>query len=164
MTTALNNIANAQDFYAPKGMLIGGRWVEAVSGAAIAVENPANRTTVAEVPRGGAEDVDRAVAAAAQAFPAWARTNPRERGRALLRIADAMDARAEEMARTIALETGNALRTQARPEARVSADIFRYYGGLGSELKGETIPLGENVLSYTRREPLGVVGAVIPWN
>lgn len=164
MTTALKNIANPQDFYAPKGMLIGGRWVEAVSGAAIAVENPANRTTVAEVPRGGAEDVDKAVTAAAQAFPAWARTNPRERGRALLRIADAMDARAEEMARTIALETGNALRTQARPEAKVSADIFRYYGGLGSELKGETIPLGENVLSYTRREPLGVVGAVIPWN
>ncbi|HBQ48162.1 MAG TPA: aldehyde dehydrogenase [Hyphomonas atlantica] len=158
------NISNAQDFYAPKGMLIGGRWVEAASGATITVENPANRAKVAQVPQGSAEDVDKAVAAATKAFPDWARTNPRERGRALLRIADAMDARAEEMARTIALETGNALRTQARPEAKVSADIFRYYGGLGSELKGETIPLGENILSYTRREPLGVVGAVIPWN
>ncbi len=164
MTTALMNISNAQDFYAPKGMLIGGRWVEAASGATITVENPANRAKVAQVPQGSAEDVDKAVAAATKAFPDWARTNPRERGRALLRIADAMDARAEEMARTIALETGNALRTQARPEAKVSADIFRYYGGLGSELKGETIPLGENILSYTRREPLGVVGAVIPWN
>jgi acyl-CoA reductase-like NAD-dependent aldehyde dehydrogenase len=164
MTTAPQKIPAAPDFYAPKGMLIDGNWVDGASGARIAVENPANRTVIADVPRGGEADVDKAVTAATAAFPAWARTNPRERGRALLRIADAMDARAEEMARTIALETGNALRTQARPEARVSADIFRYYGGLGSELKGETIPLGENVLSYTRREPLGVVGAVIPWN
>jgi acyl-CoA reductase-like NAD-dependent aldehyde dehydrogenase len=75
-----------------------------------------------------------------------------------------LEARCEELARTIALETGNALRTQARSEARLSADIFRYFGGLGGELKGETIPLGEHVLSYTRREPIGVVGAIIPWN
>ena len=68
------------------------------------------------------------------------------------------------MARTVALETGNALRTQARGEAAATADIFRYFGGLASELKGETLPLGEHVLSYTRREPLGVVGAIIPWN
>jgi betaine-aldehyde dehydrogenase len=68
------------------------------------------------------------------------------------------------MARILAEETGNALRTQARGEARSAVDIFRYFGGLASELKGETIPLGEHVLSYTRREPLGVVGAIIPWN
>ncbi len=68
------------------------------------------------------------------------------------------------MARTIAMETGNALRTQARGEARLAADIFRYFGGLASELKGETVPLGESVLSYTRREPIGIVGAIIPWN
>jgi betaine-aldehyde dehydrogenase len=154
----------ASQFYEPKGMLIDGAWVEAKSGDRIAIENPANRSTVAHVPQGGEADVNAAVDAAAKAFPDWARTNPRKRGLALLRIADAMEARLEEMARTIALETGNALRTQARPEATVSADIFRYYGGLASELKGETIPLGENVLSYTRREPLGVVGAVIPWN
>ena len=80
------------------------------------------------------------------------------------RIADALEARVEELARTIALETGNALRTQARPEAKTTADIIRYFGGLGGELKGETIPFGEHVLSYTRREPLGVVGAIIPWN
>jgi betaine-aldehyde dehydrogenase len=75
-----------------------------------------------------------------------------------------LEGRVEEMARLIATETGNALRTQARGEARLVADVFRYFGGLGSELKGETIPLGEHVLSYTRREPLGVVGAIIPWN
>jgi acyl-CoA reductase-like NAD-dependent aldehyde dehydrogenase len=78
--------------------------------------------------------------------------------------ADALEARVEELARTIALETGNALRTQARPEAKTTVDILRYFGGLGGELKGETIPFGEHVLSYTRREPLGVVGAIIPWN
>ncbi|PIW26745.1 MAG: aldehyde dehydrogenase [Rhodospirillales bacterium CG15_BIG_FIL_POST_REV_8_21_14_020_66_15] len=164
MTTAALEKPAPAGHYEPKGMLIDGAWVDGASGERIAVENPANRRTITEVPRGDAADVDAAVAAAAKAFPGWARTAPRERGRALLRIADAMEARAEEMARTIALETGNALRTQARPEAMISADIFRYYGGLGGELKGETVPLGEKVLNYTRREPLGVVGAVIPWN
>ena len=148
----------------PKGMLVDGKWVEAASGARLAVENPAKKKTIAEVPRAAAADVDSAVAAAARALPAWKKMAPRDRGRLLLKIAEDLEARAEEMARTIALETGNALRTQARGEARLTADIFRYFGGLGSELKGETIPLGEGVLSYTRREPLGVVGAIIPWN
>ena len=149
---------------APKGMLIDGKWVESASGARFTVENPANRKPVAEVPRSAAADVDRAVAAASKALVSWRKVVPRERGRVLLRIAEALQARAEEMARTIALETGNALRTQARGEANLTADIFRYFGGLASELKGETVPLGEHVLSYTRREPLGVVGAIIPWN
>jgi len=145
-------------------MLIAGAWSGSISGDTLDVENPAKRQKIADIPRGGAADVDRAVQAASQAFPAWSKVTPRDRGRLLLRIADALEARAEELARTIALETGNALRTQARPEARSAADIFRYFGGLGSELKGETIPLGEHMLSYTRREPLGVVGAIIPWN
>ena len=72
---------------------------------------------------------------------------PRERGKLLLKIAEAIQARTEELARTIALETGNALRTQARGEANLTADIFRYFGGLASELKGETVPLGEHVRS-----------------
>ena len=144
-------------------MLIGGKWVDSASGDVLKVEDPAHRRPIAAVPRGGAEDVARAVQAAADAFPAWSRTIPRERGRLLARIADALEARVEELARTIALETGNALRTQARPEAKTAVDIIRYFGGLGGELKGETIPFGEHVLSYTRREPLGVV-AIIPWN
>jgi acyl-CoA reductase-like NAD-dependent aldehyde dehydrogenase len=148
----------------PKGMLIGGQWVESASGARLTVENPAKKKPIAEVPRGNAADVDRAVAAATKAYAEWRKVPPRERGKALLKIAEALQARAEEIARTISLETGNALRTQARGEANMTADIFRYFGGLGGELKGETIPLGEHVLSYTRREPLGVVGAIIPWN
>jgi betaine-aldehyde dehydrogenase len=81
-----------------------------------------------------------------------------------MKIADSMEAESEALAKLIATETGNALRTQSRPEAKGAADLFRYFGGLASELKGETVPLGEHVLSYTRREPIGVVGAVIPWN
>ena len=145
-------------------MLIGGNWVGATSGDTLIVENPAKRQPIATIPRGAAADVEAAVAAAATAFPAWRRVAPRDRGRLLLRIAEKLEGEAEAIARTIALETGNALRTQARGEARLAADIFRYFGGLGGELKGETIPLGEEVLSYTRREPLGVVGAIIPWN
>ena len=145
-------------------MLIDGAWVDSLSGATLTVENPAKRRPIAEIPRGDTADVNGAVAAAARAFPAWSKVAPRDRGRLLLRIADKMEAEAEEMARIIALETGNALCTQARGEARLAADIFRYFGGLAGELKGETIPLGEQVLSYTRREPLGVVGAIIPWN
>jgi acyl-CoA reductase-like NAD-dependent aldehyde dehydrogenase len=145
-------------------MLIGGAWVAAASGETLVVENPAKRRPIGTIPRGAAEDVDRAARAAAAAQPAWAAVAPRDRGRILGRIADALEARAEELARLVALETGNALRTQARGEARLAGDIFRYFAGLASELKGETLPLGEHVLSYTRREPLGVVGAIVPWN
>ena len=162
--TAVTKVRDAKAALRRAPMLIGGKWVESASGEVLEVEDPAHRRPIAEVPRGRSEDVVRAVNAADQAFPAWSRTIPRERGRLLLRIADALEARVEELARMIALETGNALRTQARPEAKSTVDILRYFGGLGGELKGETIPLGEQVLSYTRREPLGVVGAIIPWN
>jgi acyl-CoA reductase-like NAD-dependent aldehyde dehydrogenase len=145
-------------------MLIAGERTDSVSGQTIAVENPANRQVVAQVPRGNPEDVERAVRAATSAFAEWRKVAPRARGRILLRIAEALEARVETLARIIATETGNALRTQARPEATITADIFRYFGGLASELKGETLPLGEGMLSYSRREPIGVVGAIIPWN
>jgi betaine-aldehyde dehydrogenase len=146
-------------------MLIGGEWVESADGRTFEVETPAKRgTVIASVPRGGAADVDRAVNAAAAAFPAWRAVAPRDRGRILSRIAEDLEAAIEDLARTLASETGNAIRTQARPEAKTTADLFRYFGGLGGELKGETIPLGENMFSYTRREPWGVVAAIVPWN
>jgi acyl-CoA reductase-like NAD-dependent aldehyde dehydrogenase len=145
-------------------MVIGGEFVESATQEWLDVENPAKKEPIARVPRGRAEDVDRAVRAARAAFPAWSKTPPRERGKLMIAIAEAFEARSEEIARLIALETGNALRTQSRPEAKSSADLFRYYGGLASELKGETVPLTEDMLCYTRREPYGVVGAIIPWN
>ena len=119
---------------------------------------------VGRVPRAGDADVDAAVRAAAKAFEAWRAVAPRDRGRLLLNIADAVEAEAESIARIVALETGNAIRTQARPEIRSAIDALRYFGGVAGELKGETVPLGEHMLSYTRREPIGVVGAIVPWN
>ena len=148
----------------PCQMLIDGSWRSAVSGEELEVENPATRQTLCRIPRGAGDDVERAVQAAARAFASWRRIAARERGKQLLRIAELIERDIEGIARTIALETGNALRTQARPEALAAADIFRYFGGLAGELKGETIPVGESMLSYTRREPLGVVGAIVPWN
>ena len=146
-------------------MFIGGAWVDSVDGRTFTVETPAKRgQVIAHVPRAGAADVDRAVKAAQAAFPAWRAMPPRERGRLLMRIADDVDAATEDLAKLLAAETGNAIRTQSRPEAQRVSDLFRYFGGLGGELKGETIPLGESWFSYTRREPLGVVAAIVPWN
>jgi acyl-CoA reductase-like NAD-dependent aldehyde dehydrogenase len=145
-------------------MLVDGKWVASADGRLLGVENPANRTIIAEVPRGGAEDVDRAVRAALRAFETWRSVAPRERGKLLLKIADAVEANSEALCRLLATETGNAIRTQSRPEVRTAVDVFRYFGGVAGEVKGETVPLGENVLSYTRREPIGVVAGIIPWN
>jgi acyl-CoA reductase-like NAD-dependent aldehyde dehydrogenase len=164
MTNVAGKTRNPAEAVAPTLMLIGGDWRESANGTFIAVENPANHTIVGRVPRGADADVDAAVRAAARAFEQWRAVAPRDRGRALVRIADSIEADLESLARMLALETGNAIRPQARPEVTGAADVFRYFGGLAGELKGETIPLGEHVLSYTRREPIGVVGAIVPWN
>ncbi len=146
-------------------MLIDGEWTASVNGQFLPVENPAWRDSmIAEVPRAASEDVDCAVKAAANAFKNWKKVEARERGKLMIKIADEVETHAEEIAKTTAMETGNAIRTQSRPEARLAADLFRYMGGVASEIKGETVPMGENVLCYTRREPLGVVGGIIPWN
>jgi acyl-CoA reductase-like NAD-dependent aldehyde dehydrogenase len=145
-------------------MVIDGKEVESADGRFIDIENPANRTSIGQVPRATDADVDSAVLAAAAAFEAWRLVTPRDRGRLLSKIADAVEMELESLARTVATETGNAIRTQARPEVKSAIDVFRYFGGVASEVKGETVPLGEHVLSYTRREPIGVVGGIVPWN
>ena len=145
-------------------MVIHGEAVESSDGRSIDVENPASRRTIAQVPRATEADVDAAVRAAAAAFESWRLVAPRDRGRLLSKIADAVEAELEPIARTVAQETGNAIRTQARPEVRSAIDVLRYFGGVAGEVKGETVPLGEHVLSYTRREPIGVVGGIVPWN
>ncbi|MGV9866465.1 aldehyde dehydrogenase family protein [Rhodococcus koreensis] len=144
--------------------LIGGQWVPADSGNWIEVENPARREVLALIPDSGAADVDRAVAAAKAAFGPWKALPARDRGALLIKIGDTIAENSEKLARIIASETGNALRTQARGEAASGADIFRFYGQIASEQKGETLPFGENLVSYTVREPLGVVGGIVPWN
>ena len=145
-------------------MLINGRRVASRSRQWFDVQEPATQVTLAEVPRSTSEDVADAVQAATAAFATWRRTRPAERGQALLRIADDLEADGERLGRLLAAETGNALRTQARPEMASTSDTFRYFGGVSREFKGETVPLGPDLLSYSVREPYGVVGAVVPWN
>lgn len=146
-------------------MWIGGEEVASAGGEWRNVENPARRETViARVPSGNEADVDRAVAAARAAFPAWRAQHFSGRAKALLAIADELEARTEEFATLTALDTGNALRSQARPEATTMVSMFRYFAGVAGEVKGTTLPAGENQLQYTRLEPLGVVAAILPWN
>ena len=144
--------------------LIGGRLVPARSGKTFPVVNPATGEPVAQAALGDADDVDDAVQDADRAQKSWARMPARKRGALVRQCAALLRDHVEELARLIALETGKALRTESRVEANTIADIFEFYGGLGSELKGETVPFAPDVLSVTVREPLGVVGAIIPWN
>jgi len=143
---------------------IGGGYVSARSGKTFAVINPATGAEVGQVAEGDVEDVEVAVQDAAKAQKAWAKLPARKRGALVHQCAALLKEHQEELARLIALETGKALRTESRVEAGVVADVFEFFGGLGSELKGESVPFAPNVLSVTVREPLGVVGAIIPWN
>ncbi|MBT2248204.1 aldehyde dehydrogenase family protein [Arthrobacter sp. BHU FT2] len=146
-------------------MWINGQQVRAVSEEWIEVKNPARRETViARVPSGGIEDVELAVRAARAALPAWRSLHFTARQRALSLIADDIEARAEDFARLTALDTGNALRTQARPEVATLVSLFRYFAGVAGEVKGTTLPSGDDQLQYTRLEPLGVVACILPWN
>jgi len=146
-------------------MLIGGRHVPAVDGECIDVVSAGERSvTLARVPRGRDADADRAVQAARTAFPAWRAVHFKERQKALLKIADALADAAEELAVLTAKDTGNAIRTQARPESQTLVDLFRYFGGVAGEFKGVNLPAGDGQLQYTRREPLGVVAGILPWN
>src|SRR6185437_7248084 len=143
---------------------IDGGYVPARSGKNFAVVNPATGEQIASAAEGDAADVDAAVQNAAKAQKEWAKVPARKRGALVHQCAALLKEHVEELSRLIALETGKALRTESRVEAGVVADIFEFFGGLGSELKGESVPFAPNVLSVTVREPLGVVGAIIPWN
>jgi acyl-CoA reductase-like NAD-dependent aldehyde dehydrogenase len=144
--------------------LIGGHLVAGIGGKSFPVVNPATGIQVAEAAEGDAADVDAAVQNAATAQKAWAKMPARKRGALVAQCAAVIRTHVEELARLIALETGKALRTESRVEANTVADILEFFGGLGSELKGENVPFAPGVLSVTHREPLGVVGAIIPWN
>lgn len=144
--------------------LIGGQWVPSRNLQSIVVESPRNLAAIARVPRGDEKDIDDAVASARQAFPLWRDTTPRARGRLLQQVAEVLEDNVERLARIISEENGNAIKTQSRGEVRFAVDVFRYFGSLASETKGEQVPLSHQVLDYSRREPLGVVGAIVPWN
>ncbi len=145
-------------------MLIGGALVPAISGKTLAKINPATGEVIGSYPRGEAADVDQAVQAAAKAQKDWAKMPARERGKLIYECGRILGEHVEELAKLTALETGKAIRTESRIEASVLADNFLFFGGLAGELKGETVPFRPDMLTLTVREPLGVVGAIIPWN
>ena len=143
---------------------VGGEWVDSVEGETMEVLNPATGETIAEVPRGTAKDVDRAVAAAKKALPEWLETTPAERAELLLKLADALDEHAEELAQLESLNVGKPL-SYARDEMPVSSDNIRFFAGAARVLEGRSA--GEYMRGYTsmiRREPLGIVGGIAPWN
>jgi acyl-CoA reductase-like NAD-dependent aldehyde dehydrogenase len=145
-------------------LFIGGRFVDAASGETLATVNPHDNTTIAEVAMAGREDIDRAVSAAQRAWPAWCRMAAADRGRILLKLADLIEANAEDLARLESLDTGHPLRDSRMLDVPRTAACYRYFGGMADKFQGETIPVEEGFLNYTLREPLGVVGQVVPWN
>ncbi|WP_419906427.1 aldehyde dehydrogenase family protein [Hoeflea sp.] len=130
----------------------------------LTIENPSRRQPVCEVGRGAAKEIDLAVAAANRAFPAWRALAASERGRMLTELGNRLADNAEEVARVLAAESGNCIKTQSRGEAAGASGVLKYYGGVAVEQKGETLPLGPGLFSYSTREPHGVVGSIIPWN
>jgi 1-pyrroline dehydrogenase len=143
---------------------IGGEWVDAASGETMEVVNPATGETIAEVPRCSAEDVDRAVEAAKAALPSWLDATPKERSELLHKLADVLEANAEELAQLESLNVGKPLMA-SRDEMPFSADNLRFFAGAARSLEGKSA--GEYITGYTsiiRREPLGVVGGICPWN
>jgi aldehyde dehydrogenase (NAD+) len=145
-------------------LFIGGKFVPAADGATLASVNPHDGSTIAEVAMAGKADIDEAVAAAKKAFPSWARRAAMERGRLLLKLADAIEANAEELARLESLDTGHPLRDTRRLDVPRTAATFRYFGGMADKLEGSVIPVEAGFLNYVLREPVGVVGQVVPWN
>ena len=143
---------------------VGGESVDAVDGGTMSVLNPATGETIAEVPSGTAADVERAVEAARKAQPEWAEATPKERSEVLLKLGDLIDEHAEELAQLETLNVGKPLMA-SRDEMPFAADNLRYYAGAARNLEGKAT--GEYIKGYTsmvRREPIGIVAGIMPWN
>lgn len=156
----------------PKNLLINGKWVAAVSGKTFEVKNPATGNTIAHVAEGDKADVDAAVQAARRAFESspWATMTPSDRGKMLWRIGDLISKHADELAELESLDNGKPMAVARAADVPLAADIFQYMAGWCTKIEGKTIPLsvlytpGVQYHSYTRPEPIGVVGQIIPWN
>jgi len=145
-------------------LFIGGEFVDALSGETLASLNPHDNSTIADVAMAGVADVDRAVQAATAALPAWRKLAAADRGRILLKLAELIETHAEELARLESLDTGHPLRDSRALDVPRTAACYRYFGGMADKFQGETIPVEAGFLNYTLREPVGVVGQVVPWN
>ena len=146
-------------------LFIGGEFVDAADGAVVEVLDPHDCSPLAEVAEARAADVDRAVAAAAAAFPAWAALPAAARGRLLLRLADAIEAHVGELAELESRDTGHPIKDSSLLDVPRTAATFRYFGGIADKVEGSVVPVdAPGFLNYVERVPLGVVGAIVPWN
>jgi acyl-CoA reductase-like NAD-dependent aldehyde dehydrogenase len=150
----------------PARLFIDGQWTDAAGGATFTTINPATEEPLTQVAEGSAADVDRAVAAARRAFDSgpWGKMPAAERGRILWRIGDLIEAALPEMARLETLDQGKTITDSTRVDVPMAADCFRYFAGWCGKIDGETIAVRAPSLNYTLREPIGVVGAITPWN
>ncbi len=164
---------SAQDFAnRDHQMLIGGKWVDAASGETFETINPATEEVLSHVPRSGEEDVERAVRTARAAFEdgsPWRGMSPSERGRLIWRIADLIEEHADEFATLEALDNGKPFEVARQADVPLAIDLFRYMAGWATKIEGEVIPISAlpapgEYHAYTRREPVGVVAQIIPWN
>jgi acyl-CoA reductase-like NAD-dependent aldehyde dehydrogenase len=146
------------------GLFIDGRFVPAADGLTEPTLNPHDNSKIADVAMAGRADIDKAVTAARAAFPAWSAMAAMERGRLLLKLADAIEAHADELARLESLDTGHPMRDTTRLDVPRTAVTFRYFGGMADKVEGSVIPVEQGFLNYTLRQPIGVVGQIVPWN
>jgi betaine-aldehyde dehydrogenase len=145
-------------------LFIDGRFVPALSGETLATLNPHDNSEIAQVSMAGREDVDRAVQAAKKAFPTWSSMAAADRGRLLLKLADAIEANADALARLESMDTGHPIRDTRNLDVPRTAATFRYFGGMADKFEGSVIPVDAGFLNYLTREPVGIVGQVVPWN
>ncbi len=145
-------------------LFIGGAFVDAAAGGTIEVLNPFDNSPIAQVAEARAEDVDRAVEAATDAFPAWSRMDAADRGQLLTRLADAIEAHAEELIVLEATDTGHPVRDARKLDVPRTARCFRYFGGMADKVEGFLPPVYPGFINYVQREPVGVVGQIVPWN
>lgn len=147
-------------------LLIDGEWCDAADGATFETRHPATEEKIADVSRAGPADVDRAVKAARRAFEEgdWRQMDARDRGRLLSRLADLIEQNADELAALETLDNGKPIRDARAADVPLVIDCLRYYAGWSDKFHGDTIPVRGNYFCYTRREPIGVCGQIIPWN
>ncbi|HWE04165.1 MAG TPA: aldehyde dehydrogenase family protein [Tepidisphaeraceae bacterium] len=147
-------------------MLINGNWVDSVSGKTFETLNPTNGQPIARVAEGDKADVDKAVKAARHAFEKgpWRKMNARERGKCLYKLADLVEKNADELAALETLDNGKPIRDSKGADLPLAIDCYRYYAGWADKIEGKTIPVNGPYFCYTRHEPVGVVGQIIPWN
>jgi len=145
---------------------IDGKWVPAISGKTFATINPATEEEICQVAEGDAEDVDAAAKAAREAFDngPWSKMDARDRGRLMYLLADRMEAEIDDLARLETLDNGKPFNDARHGDLVLAIDCLRYYAGYADKIHGSTVPIRGNHLCYTRREPVGVAGQIIPWN